>query len=97
MNHHGFHRTDTLFLYFRVFLPIVLSREEHDPVDRGIAVGGLLVALGFAVAGLGNTTMMNEHGQAGMAFIAFVYGYLRGRGMFGARVGSSRQGAMASG
>lgn len=80
-----------LFLYFRTFLPIVLGRNQNDPVDRGIAVGGLLVAVGFAVAGLGNTTMMNEHGQAGMAFIAVAYGYLRGRGLLGAGAGASRQ------
>ncbi|WP_338271559.1 O-antigen ligase family protein [Roseicyclus marinus] len=80
-----------LFLYFRVFLPIVLSRDQKDPVDRGIAVGALLVAVGFAVAGLGNTTMMNEHGQAGMAFIAVAYGYLRGRGLLGATAGAGRQ------
>ena len=73
--------TILLFLYFRTFLPIALSREQLDPVDRGAAVGALLVAVGFAVAGLGNTTMMNEHGHAGMAFIAVVYGYLRGRGI----------------
>ena len=73
--------TVLLFLYFRTFLPIALSREQLDPVDRGAAVGALLVAVGFAVAGLGNTTMMNEHGHAGMAFIAVAYGYLRGRGI----------------
>ena len=73
--------TVLLFLYFRTFLPIALSRERLDSVDRGAAVGALLVAVGFAVAGLGNTTMMNEHGHAGMAFIAVSYGYLRGRGI----------------
>ena len=73
--------TVLLFLYFRTFLPIALSREQLDPVDRGAAVGALFVAVGFAVAGLGNTTMMNEHGHAGMVFIAVVYGYLRGRGI----------------
>ncbi|MDG3042472.1 O-antigen ligase family protein [Roseicyclus marinus] len=80
-----------LFLYFRTFLPIVLGRDQNDPVDRGIAVGGLLVAVGFVVAGLGNTTMMNEHGQAGMAFIAVAYGYLRGRGLLGTGAGASHQ------
>ncbi len=73
--------TILLYLYVRFFLPIVLSRENLDPLDRGLAVGSLLVAVGFAVAGLGNTTMMNEHGHAGMAFIAVAYGYLRGRGV----------------
>ena len=73
--------TVLLFLYFRTFLPIALSREQLEPVARGVAVGALLVAVGFAVAGLGNTTMMNEHGHAGMAFIAVTYGYLRGSGI----------------
>jgi len=73
--------TTLLVLYFGTFLPIALSREQLDPVDRGAAVGALLVAVGFMVAGLGNTTMMNEHGHAGMAFIAVAYGYLRGRGI----------------
>ena len=68
-----------LFLYFRTFLPIAFSRDGLEPMDRGAAVGAFLVAVGFTVAGLGNTTMMNEHGQAGMAFVAVVYGYLRGR------------------
>ena len=73
--------TTLLFLYFRTFLPLVLSREQLDPSDRGLAVAAFLVALGFAVAGLGNTTMMNEHGHAGMGLIAVAYGYLRGRGL----------------
>jgi O-antigen ligase len=83
--------TIMLFLYFRTFLPIALSREQLDPGDRGAAVGALLVAVGFAVAGLGNTTMMNEHGHAGMAFIAVVYGHLRGRGIIHSSRGQSRQ------
>ena len=74
--------TILLFLFFKTFLPIAWSREELDTFERGAAVGALLVAVGFAVAGLGNTTMMNEHGHAGMAFIAVVYGYLRGQGFF---------------
>ena len=73
--------TILLFLYFWTFLPIALSKDEFDEADRGAAVAALLVAVGFAVAGLGNTTMMNEHGHAGMAFIAVAYGYLRGRGI----------------
>ncbi|MBF9022629.1 hypothetical protein FZCC0069_05610 [Rhodobacterales bacterium FZCC0069] len=73
--------TALLYLYFRTFLPLVLSREQLDPSDRAVAVAALLVAVGFAVAGLGNTTMINEHGHAGMALIAIAYGYLRGRGL----------------
>ncbi len=68
-----------LFLYFKTFLPIAFSREHLDPTDRGAAIAALLVVVGFVVAGLGNTTMMNEHGHAGMAVIAVSYGYLRGR------------------
>ena len=73
--------TVLLYLYGKTFLPIALSRDRLDPTDRGAAVGALLVAVGFVVAGLGNTTMMNEHGHAGMGFIAVAYGYLRGRGI----------------
>ena len=75
--------TALLYLYFRRFLPLVQSREHLAPNDHGIAVAALLVAVGFAVAGLGNTTMMNEHGHAGMALVAVCYGYLRGRGLVG--------------
>lgn len=73
--------TILLFLYFKIFAPIVFSRNWLDPIDRGAAVGALLVAVGFVVAGLGNTTMINEHGHAGMAFISVAYGYLRDRGL----------------
>lgn len=75
--------TALLLLYFWTFLPLALSRDQLDPSERGAAVAALLVAVGFAVAGLGNTTMMNEHGHAGMALIAVCYGYLRGRGLVG--------------
>lgn len=78
--------TILLFLYFRTFLPIALSLDQFDNADRGAAVAALLIALGFAVAGLGNTTMMNEHGHAGMAFIAVAFGYLRGRGVINSGV-----------
>ena len=73
--------TVLLYLYFRTFSPFVLSRERLDPSDRAAALVALLVAVGFVVAGLGNTTMMNEHGHAGMAIIAIVYGHLRARGL----------------
>ena len=75
--------TALLLLYFWTFLPLALSRDLLDTTDRGAAVAALLVAVGFAVAGLGNTTMMNEHGHAGMALISVCYGYLRGRGLVG--------------
>ncbi len=75
--------TALLLLYFGTFLPLALNRDQLDPSERGAALAALLVAVGFAVAGLGNTTMMNEHGHAGMALIAVCYGYLRGRGLVG--------------
>ena len=68
-----------LFLYFRTFLPNAFGRDQGDKEDRGVAIGALLVATGFFTAGLGNTTMMNEHGHAGMLFISVAYGYLRAR------------------
>ncbi|WP_340260990.1 O-antigen ligase family protein [Roseobacter sp. HKCCA0882] len=72
--------TILLFLYFKTFMPIAFTHEKIDPLDRGVSSAAFLVAVGFTVAGLGNTTMMNEHGHAGMAFIAIAYGYLRGNG-----------------
>lgn len=70
--------TTLLLVYFTTFLPIALGHKQLRSPDRDAVLGALLVAVGFFVAGLGNTTMMNEHGHAGMGFIALVYGYLRG-------------------
>lgn len=75
--------TVLLLLYFWTFLPLALAQKQIGSSERGLAVAALLIAVGFTVAGLGNTTMMNEHGQAGMAFIAVCYGYLRSRGLVG--------------
>lgn len=69
-----------LLLYLRTFLPLALGREQIGSNDQAVAVTALLVAVGFCVAGLGNTTMMNEHGHAGMALIAICFGHLRGKG-----------------
>jgi O-antigen ligase len=71
-----------LAIYFRTFIPIASATKNFEPVDRCVAVSATLVATGFTVAGLGNTTMMNEHGHAGMALIAVSYGYLRGQRYF---------------
>lgn len=75
-----------LAMYFWTFLPLTVSRDTLDPSDRGISIIALLVAVGFSVAGLGNTTMINEHGHAGMALIAVCYGYLRKRGLVGQKI-----------
>lgn len=75
-----------LLLYFWTFWPLALRRDVVVPSDRGVAIVALLVAVGFFVAGLGNTTMMNEHGHAGMAIIAVCYGYLRGRNLIRKKV-----------
>lgn len=72
-----------LVLYFWTFLPLVSKRDRLHSSDHCMAVSALLTALGFLVAGLGNTTMMNEHGHAGMTLIAVCYGYLRGRCLVG--------------
>lgn len=70
-----------LVLYLRVFVPIGVSKDRGDLMGYGVALTALLVTVAFAVGGLGNTTMMNEHGHAGMAMISVAYGYLRGRGL----------------
>ncbi|MCV2875288.1 O-antigen ligase family protein [Rhodobacteraceae bacterium XHP0102] len=69
-----------LVAYFWAFLPLALRRDAAQPLARAVAQAGVLIATGFLVAGLGNTTMMNEHGQAGMAMIAIAWGYLRASG-----------------
>ena len=76
----GFTFVNVLLLqYFLTFWPLVLNSEQLSRRERGAAVAALLIVVGFVVAGMGNTTMMNEHGYAGMTIIAVVYGYLRGR------------------
>jgi O-antigen ligase len=65
-----------LVAYFRAFLPLAI-RQGAASSDQMAAQAGVLIATGFLVAGLGNTTMMNEHGQAGMGMIAILWGYLR--------------------
>lgn len=74
-----------LVAYFRAFLPVAI-RQGAASSNQMVAQAGVLITTGFLVAGLGNTTMMNEHGQAGMAIIAVCYGYLRGRGLVGETV-----------
>ena len=69
-----------LVAYFWAFLPSAI-RNGASSSDQMAAQAGVLIATGFLVAGLGNTTMMNEHGQAGMALIVVAYGYLRARGL----------------
>jgi O-antigen ligase len=68
-----------LVAYFRAFLPLAI-RQGAASSDQMAAQAGVLIATGFLVAGLGNTTMMNEHGQAGMGMIAILWGYLRSSG-----------------
>lgn len=71
-----------LFSYFRAFVPIVFDRQLGVISDiRMTAMAAGLVALGFVTAGLGNTTMINEHGQAGMVVIAIAFGFLRRNGL----------------
>ena len=71
--------TVILFMYIKFYFYNSFMNTELGSFDRIVSLAALLVAVGFAVGGLGNTTMMNEHGHAGMAFIAMTYGYLRGR------------------
>jgi O-antigen ligase len=69
--------TMLLVMYLWHLVPTALGRRGDDEVGRGVALSAVLVVVGFIVAGLGNTTMMNEHGHAGMTVIAVAYGYIR--------------------
>ena len=72
-----------LISYFRIFVPLAFKRNHVvTSLERSAAVSATLVALGFFIAGLGNTTMINEHGMAGMAVIAISWGFLRQNGSF---------------
>jgi O-antigen ligase len=71
-----------LFLYFKTFCSAAYRAQSVDNFCFSVSLAALLISAGFFVAGLGNTTMMNEHGHAGMAFISIAYGYLRSRGLF---------------
>ncbi|MBF9040371.1 hypothetical protein LSUCC0387_05625 [Rhodobacterales bacterium LSUCC0387] len=72
-----------LISYFRTFVPLAVRRNNVvTPLERSAAVSASLVALGFFISGLGNTTMINEHGMAGMAVIAISWGFLRENGSF---------------
>lgn len=54
---------------------------RHCPPERklelALSLSGLGILGGFLVAGLGNTTMQNEHGQAGMMMLAAMATYLK--------------------
>lgn len=68
-----------IFLYFIFFLPTCLSAVSVDSFERFASIAGFLIALTFFVAGFGNTTMMNEHGTAGMALISVVHRYTKSK------------------
>ena len=62
-----------LFTFARLY-----RREETNDRDcRAAALLGTLVAIYLAVAGLGNTTMIVEHGQAAMLLVAIAWGASR--------------------
>ena len=69
--------TALVWSYGKFFAHIAWGNFDDRQLDRAVALACLLIVVGFVVAGLGNTTMMNEHGHAGMAFIAVACGYFR--------------------
>ncbi|MFK7847226.1 MAG: O-antigen ligase family protein [Rhodothermales bacterium] len=71
--------TVLLGLYVWYFWTILRRIEEPNATDRMVVLTSQLIVLGFIIGGLGNTTMQNEHGQAGMMLLAIAAGYLRGR------------------
>lgn len=72
--------TSLLVAYFVIFTRQLSSRSSDGDLNICMSLSAILIANSFTVTGLANTTMMNEHGHAGMAFIAVIYGYLRGAG-----------------
>lgn len=71
--------TVLLGLYVWYFWTILRQIEDPNATDRMVVLTAQLVVIGFIIGGLGNTTMQNEHGQAGMMMLAIAAGYLRGR------------------
>ena len=54
--------TILLIYYFSFFVNVLNRWESVDAVGRALSVGVMLTAIGFFVARLGKTAMMNEHG-----------------------------------
>ena len=71
--------TVLLGLYVWYFWTILRRIDDPNATDRMVVLTAQLVVIGFIIGGLGNTTMQNEHGQAGMMILAIAAGYLRGR------------------
>ena len=71
--------TVLLALYAWYFWLAERRIDDPNATDRMVILTSQLVVIGFIVGGLGNTTMQNEHGQAGMMLLAIAAGYLRGR------------------
>ena len=71
--------TILLALYAWYFWRAERRIDNPNATDRVVILTSQLVVIGFIVGGLGNTTMQNEHGQAGMMMLAIAAGYLRGR------------------
>lgn len=65
-----------LYSYLKFFGTFVMKAAHVDELPAAAAFSGFLVALGFIVVGMGNTTMINEHGQVGMGILSVIYGYL---------------------
>lgn len=71
--------TVLLALYAWYFWRAERRIDDPNATDRMVVLTAQLVVIGFIIGGLGNTTMQNEHGQAGMMILAIAAGYLRGR------------------
>ena len=68
----------TAYLALGLFTFARLYRDLADDPDRQAAATlGLLVIIYLVVAGLGNTTMIVEHGQAAMLLVAIAWGASR--------------------
>jgi len=69
--------TAYLALGFITFARLYRRESADDPNGRAAALLGMLVMIYLAVAGLGNTTMIVEHGQAATLLAAIAWGASR--------------------
>ena len=69
--------TGLLLSYIVIFTRSLRKSDLCELFPKGLALGGMLISVGFIAGGLGNTTMTNEHGHAGMLLIAVCASFLR--------------------
>lgn len=65
--------------YLMLFGKNIKSLPTLGPDARSETLAGFFIVVGFIVGGIGNTTMQNEHGLAGMLLLSVIYSRLAGK------------------